>query len=207
MKKTIVASVAAAVLAGCSGMNLGTPGGYAESGSGWTTVFDGSSLSSFHPIGNANWRMADGAVVADGGQGFLVTNSEYGDFQIRVEFYAEADTNSGVFIRCSRATELDSKVCYEVNIWDARPAPEYGTGAIVDVVKVTKPYPLAGGRWNTYDITAKGDHFVVLLNGQRTAEGNDRQHAHGPIGLQYFPGNDKAHGSVLKIRKVQIRSL
>src|ERR1700745_2405942 len=88
---------------------------------GCVTLFDEKSLANWDTIGDANWRLEDGAVVADKGEGFLVSNTEYGDFQIRVEFYAEADTNSGVFIRCSRATELDSKVCYEVNIWDARP--------------------------------------------------------------------------------------
>jgi hypothetical protein len=37
-----------------------------------------------------------------------------------------------------------------------RPGPEYGTGAIVDIAKVS-PMPKAGGRWNTYEIYAKGD--------------------------------------------------
>ena len=31
---------------------------------GWTTLFDGSNLDSFNPIGDAYWEIADGAVGA-----------------------------------------------------------------------------------------------------------------------------------------------
>ena len=34
--------------------------------------------------------------------------------------------------------------------------------------------PKAAGKWNTYDITAKGDHFVVILNGQKTVDVTDK---------------------------------
>jgi hypothetical protein len=53
-----------------------------------------------------------------------------------------------------------------VNIFDKRPDPTYGTGAIVDVAKVD-PMPKAGGKWNTYEITAKGSQLTVVLNGRR----------------------------------------
>jgi len=54
-----------------------------------------------------------------------------------------------------------------VNIYDKRPEPSYGTGAIVDVAKVS-PMPKAGGQWNVYEITAKGPQLIVTLNGNRT---------------------------------------
>lgn len=41
------------------------------------------------------------------------------------------------------------------------------------------------GQWNTYDITATGDHFVVLLNGQKTVDVTDKRLLDaGPIALQ-----------------------
>ena len=40
---------------------------------GWVTLFDGKSLDNFNAIGDANWRLEDGVVVADKGNGFLVT--------------------------------------------------------------------------------------------------------------------------------------
>ena len=33
---------------------------------GWTTLFDGSNLDSFNPIGDANWEIADGIAIQPG---------------------------------------------------------------------------------------------------------------------------------------------
>jgi hypothetical protein len=92
-----------------------------------------------------------------------------------------------------------------VNIFDRRPDPTYGTGAIVNVAKVD-PMPKAGGKWNTYEITAKGAQLTAVLNGVKTAEGTDDKHKEGHIGLQYGPGVPK-EGGVVKFRKVEIRPL
>src|SRR6266849_2609956 len=95
--------------------------------------------------------------------------------------------------------QIDAKICYEVNIFDKRPDPTYGTGAIVDVAKVD-PMPKAAGKWNTYEITAQGPHLVVVLNGQKTADVQDSKHLGGPVALQYGSG-------VVKFRKLQIKEL
>jgi len=67
-----------------------------------------------------------------------------------------------------------------VNIYDQRPDPSYGTGGIVNVAKVS-PMPKAGGKWNTYEITAKGSQLTVVLNGVQTVDVQDSQHAQGPF--------------------------
>ena len=66
--------------------------------------------------------------------------------------------------------------------------------------------PKAGGRWNTYHITAKGEQLTVMLNGVKTAEGRDTKYKGGFIGLQHAAGvkNDL---SPIKFRKVEIRPL
>jgi len=93
-----------------------------------------------------------------------------------------------------------------VNIYDQRPEPEYGTGAIVNVAKVS-PMPKAGGKWNTYEITAKGAKLTVVLNGVQTASAEDTKHAQGPFGLQFGNGPKDAPGGAIKWRKVQIKAL
>jgi hypothetical protein len=60
--------------------------------------------------------------------------------------------------------------------------------------------PKAGGKWNTYAITAQGPRLIVTLNGARTAELVDSKLASGPIALQWGKG-------VVKFRKVQIKPL
>src|SRR5690606_31559299 len=130
---------------------------------------------------------------------FLVSKEPYGDFELYVEFWASDDANSGVFLRCSDPESITDRNCYEVNIFDQRPDPSYGTGGIVNFVEVD-PMPKAGGKWNTYEITAKGRQISVVLNGETTAELNNGLFAEGPIALQHGDG-------VVKGRKVAIKPL
>ena len=180
-------------------------------GAGWTALFDGKSIDNFNKVGDANWRVEDGAIVSDKGNGFLVTKETYGDFQLRVEFWAGPDANSGVFIRCTDPQKITATNAYEVNIWDDRPEKDYATGAIVGVAKVD-PMPKSVGQWNVYEITAKGDTFTIVLNNKKTVEGKDSKHAKGLIALQHGLGNKDAAGvandkGVIKFRKVEIKAL
>ncbi len=102
-------------------------------------------------------------------------------------------------IGCGDPQKIGSAAAYEVNIYDKRPDPTFGTGAIVNVAKAS-PMLKAGGQWNTLEITAKGPQLSATLNGTRTAEGQDSKYASGRIALQYSAG-------VVKFRKVQIKPL
>jgi hypothetical protein len=178
----------------------------AQAEGGWVVLFDGKTLDNWNKVGDANWRLEDGAVVADKGVGFLVSKEAYGDFQLRAEFWADEDANSGIYIRCTDPAKISTDTSYEVNIYDKRPEPAYGTGAIVNIAKV-EPMPKAAGKWNTYEITAKGPQFTVVLNGQKTVDGaQDAKFANGPIALQYGAGVVKDKG-VIKFRKVEIKRL
>ena len=170
----------------------------------WVTLIDGTTgLENFIRVGDANWRGVDGAIQADQktdkAASFLVTKNSYSDFRIRAEFWVSDDANSGIYMRCADIKNLTDKTCYEANIFDQRPDPKYGTGAIVHLSPVS-PMPKAGGKWNTYDVAVKGQRIVVTLNGVVTADIEDKQLASGPIALQYAAG-------VVKFRKVQIAPL
>ena len=192
--------LAAGLLAGAAALYAGAASG---EGDGWITLLDSSNKGEWSEVGKADWEMKDGAMTADKLAGkdlsYLVTKNSYKDFQIRAEFWVDEEANSGIFIRCDQSDKIDSKICYEVNIWDMRPDPSYGTGAIVNVAKVD-PMPKAAGKWNVYEITAKGPHLTVVLNGQKTADVEDSKHLSGPFALQYGSG-------VVKFRKVQIKPL
>ncbi len=179
-------------------------------GTGWDTLIDGDKgLDNFNRVGDANWRAEGGAIVADKGKGgHLVTKKSYKDFQIKAEFYAESNTNSGIFIRISDPNKPAAVTAYEVNIWDTRPDPTYATGAIVDVAKVPVPIVYkAGGKWNTYEITAKGSQLTVVLNGVQTVNVENSKFAQGPFSLQFGSGAKGAPGGPIKWRKVQVKEL
>ena len=174
---------------------------------GWVTLFDGKNLDNWNKIGDANWRIEDGAVVADKGNGFLVSKNSYGDFQLRAEFWVDDDANSGIFIRCADPDKVTGSNAYEVNIWDRHPDPTYGTGGIVNVAKVD-PMPKAAGKWNVYEIIAQGPKFTVTLNGQKTVDGaQDAKFANGRIAVQHGLGLKDNDRGVVKFRKVEIKPL
>lgn len=177
---------------------------------GWVTLIDGDKgLENWNRIGDANWRAEAGLIVADAGKGgFLVSKASYRDFVIRAEFWAATDTNSGIFIRAADPAKIGADSSYEVNIWDIRPDPKYGTGGIVDFAAVPVPPVFkAGGRWNTYEIEARGTRISVKLNGTTTVTLDNGKFASGPFALQYGPGVQGVQGGPIKWRKVQIRPL
>ena len=199
----VFASFAALLLVGFAVVN-GVPSANSQSGPGWVQLFDGKTMNGWTPMNDeVNWRVEDGALVADKKKGkgnpSLVSNNSYKDFEIYAEFWVSDDANSGIYIRCTDPKNINSKSAYEVNIFDKRPDPKYGTGAIVDVAAVN-PMPKAGGKWNTFEITARGPLMTVVMNGVKTSEGKDDKFASGPIGLQYGSG-------VVKFRKVAVKSL
>jgi hypothetical protein len=190
---TTGAALTGAVLAGCA-----SPGG-----GNWTTLVYGTTmkdLSGFTELGAGNWSFVDGSLQGQGGKdGYLLTRDSYADFELRAEFWADEDANSGIFLRCQDLKKVTADNAYEVNIYDKRPDPSYGTGAIVNVSKIS-PMPKAAGRWNTYEITAKGDRLVVVLNGVQTADARDSRFKSGPIALQSAAGT-------IRFRKVHVRAL
>ena len=202
--KTLVVLAAGVMLAACSSMPSWVPG------SGWTTLIDGDKgMENFNKVGDANWRAEGGAIVADKapGNSYLLTKQSYKDFMIRAEFWADHTTNSGIFIRIQDPKKIGADNSYEVNIYDQRPGPEYSTGGIVNFAKVPVP-PIykAEGKWNTYEITAKGSTITVLFNGQKTVEMQGAKFLQGPFALQ-FGNHGKAPGEVIKFRKVQVKEL
>ena len=169
----------------------------------WITLIDGASgMDNFDIVGEANWSATDGSIQATEGEGtsFLLTKESYSNFVLRIEFWVSDDANSGIYMRCQDIAAITDRSCYEANIYDQRPDLSFGTGGIVHIGPVSEPYPKAGGKWNTYEITLNDEHLMVTLNGEQTVHITDTQFAAGPIGLQW------ARGTV-RFRNMQILPL
>lgn len=189
---TLLTITLAGVLAACAGVKS------ADNGS-WTVLFDGSDLDRWNTTGDANWHVINDTVQADAGSGMLVSKQSYSDFKLILEFWADRNSNSGVFIRCSDPEEISPATCYEVNIFDTRPGQSGRTGAIVNVAPPMVVID-SEGHWNTYEITAEGTHLVIRLNGTVTVDTSDGKLRQGPFALQYGAGG-------IKFRNIRIRSL
>jgi hypothetical protein len=171
------------------------------SADGWQALFDGSTLSHLNVLGDANWRIEDDSVVADASTAasFLVTQQDYSDFELELEFWVNTEANSGVFLRCQDPAAVADTSCYEVNIYDTRSDQTYRTGGIVNLVAPAE-FVYTGGQWNRYEITANGNHLQVTLNGRQLVDVEDSKYASGPVALQYGSG-------IVKFRNVRIRPL
>lgn len=132
------------------------------------------------PSGASRWEVVDGLLVPCGEPaGYLTSNKDYKDFILVVDFRTGEDTNSGVFIRSPGGTGG-----YEVQIWKAQPQG-YNTGSIVGSARTDVDYKFIPDQWNHYEITADGDHLVVVLNGTKTLDVHDSKFSNGRIRLQY----------------------
>ena len=171
---------------------------------GWVALIDGNSgLDNFNRLGGANWHAEDGSIQADRsttkGASVLVSKKLLKDFELYAEFWADHDTNSGLYIRCTDPGKVSSASAYEAQIWDRNPDPSRSTGALLPVATVPPIYK-AGGRWNTYEIYAKGPQITIKLNGVVTVSVQDGKYPSGAIGLQQNAG-------LIKWRKLLVKEL
>jgi len=192
---TTAAAAPAGVKDSVAAPNTLTP---AEAANGCLLLFDGESLFGWQPASKANWKVAGGTITASEGEaGLLCTTSQFADYQLKVDFRAPAGVNSGVFLRTTETPTLDdvkTKV-YELNIAD--PSNPFPTGSFVGRQKGESVAPTSD--WQTFDITAVGPKFTVLLGGRKVLEYTDPQpRLAGKIGLQFNTGTIEFRNIKLK---------
>jgi len=132
------------------------------------------------PAGSSHWEVVDGSLVPCGDTaGYLTSKDGYANFVLALDFRAGEDANSGIFVRSPGGTSG-----YEVQIWKTQPEG-YNTGSIVATAKTGGEFNFLANQWNHFEITADGDHLVVVLNGVKTLDVRDSKFAEGRIRLQY----------------------
>ena len=145
--------------------------------------------------GESHWEVVGGLLTACGEPaGYLNSDKSFKNFVLSLEFRTSETANSGVFVRSPKEAGG-----YEVQIWKQQPAG-YNTGSIVGTAKTARDYAFKADDWNHLQVTADGDHLVVVLNGETTLDVRDAKFPDGNIRLQYqqFP---------IAFRNVKIRPL
>jgi hypothetical protein len=181
---------------------------------GFERLFNGKDLSGWQVNEGGKidkWGAADGILFTRGsGGGWLMTEKEYADFELRLDFKIPKAGNSGVALRSALkgAPHLDAGM--EIQILDD---PWYldeknykglkqtqRTGSIYGVVPPSRDALKPAGEWNSYRIVAKGRQITVELNGTRIVDANlddykeqAKEHSglkrdKGHIGLQSHDG-------------------
>ncbi len=167
---------------------------------GWESLFNGKNLKGWEVHKGGDWKVEHGALVCSGTTaGWVQTLVPSSNYTLRLQFFGKSTVNSGVFVRAQKEG-LPWVSGYECQIWANMPTG-YSTGSLVGAVKA-RPAKILSDRWNRYEITANGDHFVVVLNGKTLLDAHNSKHLTGNvIGLQCDKNNP------IKFRDIMLRPL
>jgi hypothetical protein len=144
---------------------------------GFKSLFNGKDLEGWKATGKKEVWGADndaGVIfVAGGGGGYLMTEKEYGDFELRFEYKMPKNANSGVALR-SPLTGDPAYVGMEIQLiddinWKGLQTWQH-TGSIYNVVPASK-LPFKGPDvWNTMWIVCKGRNVTIEVNGEKVVD-------------------------------------
>lgn len=193
-----------------------------EQKEGWILLFDGKSLDKWNVTQALAkvWKVSGGAIKADLSDqgGTLLTKDTFDNFVLRAEFRAHPDINSGIILRqpspqpppAAGEKPVRETPGYELQIRDRNPgnysSGDFLTGSVVNVSKAPHDVKIIPNAWNTIEATVDGDHFVVVFNGKKVADGHDSKRASGHIGLQLAHPEDVRHAS-LEFRNLKVKRL
>lgn len=175
-----------------------------EAAEGWIRLFDGHTLFGWEITGAANWRVEDGAIVVDDGANCLLcTSMPWTDYELELQYKADAATNSGVFLRTPLEPESPELDCYEVNIAPAdNPFP---TAGIVQRQKAEPVSPKIND-WQTMRMVMSGKNLKVFVGDELVNDYTDPIGlSGGRIGLQHNSGRVAFRN--IRLKPLKLKSL
>lgn len=149
---------------------------------GFTPLFNGTDLTGWKVHGGKQsvWTVDNGLLVVQGkGGGWLMTEKEYADFELRLEYRLPKQGNSGVALRAPRMGDpayegMEIQILDDANYTGLKTSQH--TGSIYDVVAASKRAGKPAGEWNDMRITANGPKITVVLNDSTIVDANLQDH-------------------------------
>jgi hypothetical protein len=156
---------------------------------GFTALFNGKDLTGWKVNKEATkpkvWGAEKGILYVQGsGGGWLMTEKEYSDFELRLEFKMPEKGNSGVALRSAMEGNPSFESGMEIQLLDDEwHKKNYKglkdtqlTGSIYGIVPPSKNALKPVGEWNKMRIIAKGPQITVELNGEKIVDANLNDH-------------------------------
>jgi len=194
----------------------------AELADGFVPLFNGRDLDGW--TGDTKGYAAENGKIVihpELGSGNLYTAKEYADFTLRFEFKLTPAANNGLGVRAP----LEGDAAYvgmELQIledgspvyWGLRPYQYHGS--IYGVVPARRGFLRPPGEWNTEEVTAKGRHVTVAVNGITIIDADlDQASAGGTIDHNEHPGLKRTtghlgflgHGAIVEFRNIRLKEL
>ncbi|MFN0007439.1 MAG: family 16 glycoside hydrolase [Planctomycetota bacterium] len=151
----------------------------AERGDGWQLLFDGKSTKGWRGFKQkgmpAGWSVENGALVRVGEAGDIVTEEEFGDFELSLEWRIQPGGNSGVFFRVSEDHDHVWETGPEMQILDNAghgdgldPRTSAGADYALHPPRWDATRPV--GMWNQIRLLGRGPHVEHWMNGKKLLE-------------------------------------
>lgn len=171
-------------------------------------LFDGKTLAGWHShgaTGTKNWRVKGGAIICDAEKLALVSDAEFGDFELTLEWRVEPRGNGGIFYLIGPVESGDRVNAPECNVMDDSLSPSNQSGALYNHPQPIKSAAKKVGEWNTAKIVHHSGKVEHWINGERAVSADVRGKipglpASGKIALQSWSGT-------VAYRKIMIRAL
>lgn len=186
----------------------------------WKSLFNGKDLTGWKQLnGQALYRVANneiiGTTVAAQPNSFLVTEKEYGDFILELEFKLDADMNSGIQFRSESKPEYQQGRVHGYQ-FEIDPSPRAWTGGIYDEARRDWLYPLDYNpaartaykqeAWNKCRIECIGTTIRTFVNGVPAAHIVDDMTMKGFIALQVHSiSKPEEAGKQIRWRNIRIQ--
>ena len=149
----------------------------AEKAEGWELLFDGQTTNGWHSYLKGNpegWQVREGILHTPGKQGDIVTDKEYENFEVVVEWKIEEQGNSGIFYHVVEDPDYPRmhETGPEFQIIDDQNYPQeltesQKTGANSDVKAPTVAASNPPGEWNHTRINVNQGKVGFWLNGKK----------------------------------------
>jgi hypothetical protein len=183
MRTTFRFGLLAAVCVSVSAAERPTQAADEKPPEGFTAIFDGKSLDGWKATGKMDqWAVEDGKIVCKGGGGgWLLTEKEYANFELRCEYrWAKEGGNSGIALRTPAKGDpayvgmeiqlIDDENWEKVNKFKL--AAYQHTGSIYDVQPAKLQANKAIGEWNSVRIVCNGRKVMIEENGKELVNAN-----------------------------------
>jgi len=151
-----------------------------ERGQGFDLLFDGRTLAGWRGYRQqappeSGWVVERGAIVhrKAGGGGDLVSEGEFGDFDLRFEWRIGARGNSGLIWHVLETEQETYMTGPEYQLLDdlaVNPDPRHAAGALYDLVASKEPPLRPAGAWNDGRIVVHGGRVQHWLNGKQVVD-------------------------------------
>jgi hypothetical protein len=153
-----------------------------ERSEGFKLIFDGSTTEGWRNFGKPDLsdkvEVIDGTLVIIGGCGDIITEDQYGDFELRLEYQISPDGNSGVMWRVTEEKDRSYETGPEFQILDSFAKNKYQVeiergniaGAFYDLIPAKAEWSKPAGEWNDVSIRVVGSRVTLKLNGHPTAD-------------------------------------